>query len=166
MEGGGTCRDPRRGKVYGSSDLGRQAGSRWNREANPTGPLHVGHGPRRRRGDIIANIQKSQAGCAAGIHIKDAGHPMDFLVRSTQSRTPRSPAVRRRPPSRRRVKGGYIYDTAGAVREREGDVFFPSPGESLPFFKTFAADTILDTIQKRSRRLGWPSDVYFSERPV
>lgn len=77
-----------RGKDYGSSHLG--GGRRVQVEfvsANPTGPLHVGHGRGAAVGDIIANILNfSGWDVQREYYINDAGLQMDILGRSTQAR--------------------------------------------------------------------------------
>ena len=77
-----------RGKDYGSSNLG--GGRRVQVEfvsANPTGPLHVGHGRGAAVGDIIASLLKFTGWeVQREYYINDAGLQMDILGRSTQAR--------------------------------------------------------------------------------
>jgi arginyl-tRNA synthetase len=158
------------GRAYGSSDLG--GGKRVQVEfvsANPTGPLHVGHGRGAAVGDIIANILKFTGwNVQREYYINDAGLQMDILGRSTQSRyfeTAGSPEKAPFPSDG--YKGGYIYDVARAVLDAEGDRFLDLPlEESLPFFKVFAADTILATIKKDLADFGVTFDVWFSEKSL
>src|SRR6185437_16111822 len=74
-----------RGAAYGTSGLG--AGERVLLEfvsANPTGPLHVGHGRQAAFGATLANIL---AACGYAVereyYINDAGRQMDILAVST-----------------------------------------------------------------------------------
>jgi len=159
-----------RGKAYGSSNLG--GGRRVQVEfvsANPTGPLHVGHGRGAAVGDIIASILKFTGwDVQREYYINDAGLQMDILGRSTQARYFEIAGCPEKAPfPSDGYKGGYIYDIAGAVREREGDRFLSlPPEESLPFFKTFAADTVLATIKKDLADFGVSFDVWFSEKSL
>ena len=60
-----------------------------------------------------------------------------------------------------------IYDIARAVIDREGRSFISIPAaESLPFFKAFAADSILETIKKDLSDFRVVFDVWFSEKSL
>ena len=158
------------GPRYGSSHIG--GGKKVQVEfvsANPTGPLHVGHGRGAAVGDIIANILGFTGWhVQREYYINDAGLQMDILGRSTQARYFELTGTPEKAPfPEDGYKGTYIYDIAGAVREKEGDRFTAlSPEESLPFFKTFAADSILDTIRKDLADFGVRFDVWFSEKSL
>ena len=71
-----------RGAVYGGSQLG--AGERVLVEfvsANPTGPLHVGHGRQAAYGATLANILTASGfAVAREYYINDAGRQMDILA--------------------------------------------------------------------------------------
>jgi arginyl-tRNA synthetase len=73
------------GAAYGNSDMG--AGRRVVVEfvsANPTGPLHVGHGRHAAYGASLANLLAA-AGFRVGreYYVNDAGRQMDILAAST-----------------------------------------------------------------------------------
>ncbi len=79
------------GTAYGDTDLGR--GEPVNVEfvsANPTGPMHVGHGRGAVVGDALAALL-AKAGFAVHreYYINDAGAQVDVLARSTVSALPR-----------------------------------------------------------------------------
>ena len=72
------------GKDYGRSDIGK--GEKINVEyvsANPTGPMHVGHGRGAVFGDALANLL-AFAGydVTREYYINDAGAQVDVLARS------------------------------------------------------------------------------------
>jgi arginyl-tRNA synthetase len=74
-----------RGAAYGTSEIG--AGRRVVVEfvsANPTGPLHVGHGRHAAYGASLANLLEA-AGFRVGreYYVNDAGRQMDILAAST-----------------------------------------------------------------------------------
>lgn len=73
------------GATYGGSDLGR--GERVLLEfvsANPTGPLHVGHGRQAAYGATLGNILAASGfGIEREYYINDAGRQMDILAVST-----------------------------------------------------------------------------------
>src|SRR5579872_1750859 len=78
----------RAGHAYGDSDVGR--GVKVNVEyvsANPTGPMHVGHGRGAVVGDVLASLL-TKAGFAVTreYYINDAGAQVDVLARSAHLR--------------------------------------------------------------------------------
>ena len=76
------------GEGYGAADLGN--GRKVQVEfvsANPTGPLHIGHGRGAAVGDVVANILAFTGWkVEREYYINDAGLQMDILGRSTQAR--------------------------------------------------------------------------------
>jgi arginyl-tRNA synthetase len=84
--------------------------------ANPTGPLHVGHGRGAAIGDAIASLLERQ-----GLHVQrefyynDAGAQIDNLALSVQARLrqTRDPSV---PFPDGGYRGDYIHDIAAAYR--------------------------------------------------
>jgi arginyl-tRNA synthetase len=76
------------GAAYGDSDIG--AGRRVNVEfvsANPTGPMHVGHGRGAVFGDALAALlQKAGFAVEREYYINDAGAQVDVLARSLMFR--------------------------------------------------------------------------------
>lgn len=158
------------GRAYGASNLG--GGKKVQVEfvsANPTGPLHVGHGRGAAVGDIISNILKFTGwDVEREYYINDAGLQMDILGRSTQARYFELAGIPEKAPfPEDGYKGDYIYDIARTVLEQEGDRFLSLPlEESHPFFKTFAADSILATIKKDMEDFGVRFNVWFSEKSL
>ena len=73
------------GSAYGTNDLGR--GKKVQVEfvsANPTGPLHVGHGRGAAFGASLANVlQAAGFEVAREYYVNDAGRQMDILALST-----------------------------------------------------------------------------------
>ena len=155
------------GEGYGAADLGN--GRKVQVEfvsANPTGPLHIGHGRGAAVGDVVANILAFTGWkVEREYYINDAGLQMDILGRSTQARyfelAGRSGLA---PFPENGYKGAYITDLARAALEGEGDRFLAvPPAESLSWFKRYAGDAILNQIQEDLRRFGVRFDVWFSE---
>ena len=154
-------------ELYGSSNLG--AGRRVQVEfvsANPTGPLHVGHGRGAAVGDSLASLLAFTGWkVEREYYINDAGLQIDILGRSTQSRyfeIHNRPELAPFPEDG--YKGEYIYDLAKDAAAREKDKFLSvPPSESLPWFKRFAGDAILDGIKKDLEYFGVRFDVWFSE---
>ena len=146
------------GNRYGSSDLG--GGRKVQVEfvsANPTGPLHIGHGRGAAVGDVVAGILAFTGwNVEREYYINDAGLQMDILGRSAQARyfeLAGRPELAPFPENG--YKGAYIRDLARTVLEREGDRFLAEPpSESLPWFKRYAGDVILGRIKEDLGRFG------------
>lgn len=155
---------------YGSSGLG--AGRKVQVEfvsANPTGPLHIGHGRGAAVGDSLANLLAFTGWkVAREYYINDAGLQMEILGRSTQSRyfeLQGRPELAPFPEDG--YKGDYIYDLARNIILDEKDRFLSVPlSESLPWFESFAKNAILSMIKKDLDDFGVHFDVWFSERDL
>ncbi len=111
-----------RGSEYGRSEVG--GGKKVQVEfvsANPTGPLHVGHGRGAAYGAVVANLLD-----AAGFkvskeyYVNDAGRQMDILATSVWLRYLEQCGEGFLFPSNG-YKGGYIRDIAAAFRLEHGD---------------------------------------------
>ncbi|MBN1334286.1 MAG: arginine--tRNA ligase [Synergistales bacterium] len=158
------------GNRYGSSDLG---GGRAVQvefvSANPTGPLHVGHGRGAAVGDTVSNIL-SYMGWKVGreYYINDAGLQMDILGRSTQSRYfELAGKAEECPFPEDGYKGDYIYDLAREVIDRDGMKYLDMDRESsLPEFRSYASEKILTSIRKDLQDFGVPFDNWFSEKSL
>jgi arginyl-tRNA synthetase len=91
--------------------------------ANPTGPMHVGHGRGAAYGDSLSNILD-----AAGFtvhreyYINDAGRQADLLALSVWIRYLES-CGERVPLPARAYPGDYIRATAGKLRAQHGEAF-------------------------------------------
>jgi len=159
-----------KGEDYGKRDLGK--GKRAQVEfvsANPTGPLHIGHGRGAAVGDVMANIL-SFAGwyVEREYYINDAGLQMKLLGRSVQARyfelLGRSEVA---PFPEEGYKGDYIYDIAQEIIDREGDKFLGlSIEETLDYFKDYAVKVILNGIKKDLEDFRVLFDVWFSEKTL
>jgi arginyl-tRNA synthetase len=153
--------------AYGSSNLGN--GRRVQVEfvsANPTGPLHIGHGRGAAVGDVLSNLLSFTGWkVEREYYINDAGLQMEILGKSTQSRyfeIQGRPELAPFPENG--YKGDYIFTLARAAAEVEGDRFLSMPlSESLPWFKRFAGDSILDGIKTDLNDFGVRFDIWFSE---
>ncbi|MGI6253497.1 MAG: arginine--tRNA ligase, partial [Aminivibrio sp.] len=158
------------GEKWGRSDLGR--GRKVQVEfvsANPTGPLHVGHGRGAAVGDMIAGILEFTGWkVEREYYINDAGLQMDLLGLSTQARYFEIAGSSEKVPfPEDGYRGQYIYHMAEEIRNREGDRFLAMPpGESLPFFRTWSGEAILESIRKDLADFGVNFDVWFSEKTL
>jgi len=137
--------------------------------ANPTGPLHVGHGRGAAVGDVCANILNF-AGWSVQreYYINDAGLQMDLLGKSTQARYFEICGEPGKVPfPEDGYKGAYIYELAQEILKKEGKRFLEEPPEeSLPYFKDYACRVILDGIKKDLEDFGVNFDMWFSEKSL
>ncbi len=115
------------GELYGRSQLG--AGKRVQVEfvsANPTGPLHVGHGRGAAYGSAVANVLE-----AAGFHVyreyyvNDAGRQMDILAASVWLRYLELCGEEIIFPTNA-YKGDYVWDIAATLHRENTTKFLHS----------------------------------------
>ncbi len=117
-----------RGAAYGRSEAGR--GGRVNVEfvsANPTGPLHVGHGRGAVLGDAIAALLDWTGWQAAReFYVNDAGVQIDRLARSLWARVQQAVGRDVALPDGG-YHGAYVTDLAERVLQKEGPRFADLP---------------------------------------
>jgi arginyl-tRNA synthetase len=118
------------GEKWGHS--GRGAGKLVNVEfvsANPTGPLHVGHGRGAALGDAIASLLKASGyEVTREFYVNDAGVQVDRLARSLWARVQQAVGrVAEIPPGG--YHGNYLADLAREVVAVEGAGFADLPEE-------------------------------------
>ena len=155
-----------RGEQYGKLDIGE--GKLVQVEfvsANPTGPLHIGHGRGAAFGDSLANLLRAAGyNVQREYYINDVGNQMETLGRSTYIRYNQifDPGI---PFMEDGYKGDYIKDIAKSIVSEVKDKYFRLPeGEAVPFFTGYAKDNILDGIRKDLEDFGVRFDNWFSER--
>jgi arginyl-tRNA synthetase len=110
------------GRAYGRSGAGQ--GRRVLLEyvsANPTGPLHVGHGRQAAYGATLANLLRA-AGyeVAREYYINDAGRQVDILTMSVWLRYLALAGEELEFPSNG-YRGDYVRDIAAQLRAQRGD---------------------------------------------
>jgi arginyl-tRNA synthetase len=95
--------------------------------ANPTGPLHVGHGRGAALGDAIASLLEwTGHRVTREFYINDAGVQIDRLAQSLWARVQQA-AGREAPIPEGGYHGEYLRENAAAVLEREGSGFVDLP---------------------------------------
>ena len=156
------------GSDYGTSRLGQ--GKKINLEyvsANPTGPLHIGHGRGAAVGDALANILKTVGyDVIREYYINDTGNQMGLLGKSVYTRylqlLGREVTF---PPDF--YQGDYIEEIAQLIVSQHKNHYEKTPeAESLPFFTSFAVGHILKGIQKDLSDFGAHFDTWFSEKTL
>ena len=153
------------GEDFGSSDAGQRTKVLIEFvSANPTGPLHVGHGRGAAVGDSLARIlKKAGYDLSTEYYINDVGNQMNFLGRSTWLRYRELKGESIEFPEDH-YRGDYIKEIAQEIIDQKGDEFLnKSEEECIPFFRKFAKDNILKGIEKDLLEFRVSFDNWFSE---
>ncbi|MCP3944527.1 MAG: arginine--tRNA ligase [Desulfobacteraceae bacterium] len=155
-------------KSFGASNMG--AGQKVQVEfvsANPTGPLHVGHGRGAAVGDAVGNIL-SFAGfdVQKEYYINDSGRQIRTLGTSVWLRLLEMEGKEIIFPEDC-YKGAYIKDLARNLIEKEGKNFSNQDEETaISLCAKFAADKILGGIKSDLSEFGVTFDNWFSEQSL
>jgi arginyl-tRNA synthetase len=156
------------GDEYGKSSAGK--GKKIQVEfvsANPTGPLHIGHGRGAATGDAIASIL-SAAGfeVVREYYINDAGNQMDTLGRSVYLRYCELLGNSVEFPQNC-YQGDYVKDIARDLIAKYGSKYLDtSEADAVSFFAQIGGDIILKGIQQDLRDFGVVHDTWFSEQSL
>jgi arginyl-tRNA synthetase len=154
------------GDAYGSSHLG--AGRRVQVEfvsANPTGPLHVGHGRGAATGDALARILE-----AAGFvvereyYVNDAGGQMATLGRSVYARYLQA-CGRDAPFPEEGYPGDYVVELGESLKREAGDRWaHADPEAAASWMAVWAGERMLDRIRSDLAAFSIRFDHFTSER--
>jgi arginyl-tRNA synthetase len=160
----------RQGPAYGrnSSGAGRRAGVEYV-SANPTGPLHVGHGRAAVIGDCIARVLQANGwDVVREFYYNDAGVQIENLARSVQAR-----ALGLKPDDagwpEAGYRGDYIADVAAAYLRRdtvEGEdhrIVAGGDPQDLDALRAFAVAWLRREQNADLAAYGVSFDVYFLE---
>ena len=158
------------GEDYGRNDsgAGRMAGVEYV-SANPTGPLHVGHGRAAVIGDCIARVLDANGwNVRREFYYNDAGAQIDNLARSVQARalgkTPDDPSW-----PQDGYRGDYIVDVAEAylrgdtVSFEDHAVTGAKDPQDLDAIRRFAVAWLRREQNADLEAYGVSFDVYFLE---
>jgi arginyl-tRNA synthetase len=159
----------RAGKDYGSSNIG--AGKPVNVEyvsANPTGPMHVGHGRGAVFGDALANLL-AFAGFAVTreYYVNDAGAQVDALARSAFLRYREALGETIGAIPEGLYPGDYLKPVGHALAAEHGRALKSQPeSQWLPVARARAIEMMMDAIRADLAALNVKHDVFFSERSL
>ncbi|MCD7951606.1 MAG: arginine--tRNA ligase [Synergistaceae bacterium] len=159
-----------KGDGYGRSNVG--GGRRIQVEfvsANPTGPLHMGHGRGAAVGDITASLLDFAGyNVEREYYINDAGLQMELLGKSAQARYFEALGrAEEAPMPEDGYHGDYMSDIAKSYVEKYGDSLAQKPlEETLPFFSEETGRLVLELIKKDLEDFGVKFDVWFSEKSL
>lgn len=135
--------------------------------ANPTGPLHIGHGRGAAVGDSLARILRF-AGCnvETEYYVNDAGRQMFILGNSVLVRL-KELLGQDVPEPEDFYKGEYIKDIAKDVLNEHGKAILDKPeDEAREICRKRAMDDILAGIKEDLEAFGVEHKVWFSEKSL
>jgi len=153
------------GERYGRGDGGR--GTRVNVEfvsANPTGPLHVGHGRGAALGDGIASLLEwTGHAVTREFYVNDAGAQIDKLARSLWARVQQAVGRAAEIPEGG-YHGDYLVELAAAILAREGRRFADLPeDEGVRRCRAIGVESQRAEQDEDLREFGVKFDVVFFE---
>jgi arginyl-tRNA synthetase len=155
------------GGGYGTSTLGN--GVRVQVEyvsANPTGPLHIGHGRGAALGDSLVRIlEKAGYDVEAEYYVNDAGRQMLILGSSIWYRL-KELAGRDVAEPEDYYRGDYIIDIARDVLAANPGILDMDEAKAVEICKDHGMNDILDGIRDDLRAFGVRHDVWFSEKSL
>jgi arginyl-tRNA synthetase len=156
------------GERFGRTDAGQ--GRTVNIEfisANPTGPMHVGHGRWAALGNALCNVCE-HAGwqVTREFYVNDAGRQMDVFGHSVALRYLELLGEDISMPEDS-YGGVYVRDIAQQILNKEGDVWRVADGAARDeHFRERGYELMLARMQELCERIGVPFHVWFSERTL
>ncbi|HEU4518784.1 MAG TPA: arginine--tRNA ligase [Microvirga sp.] len=150
---------------------GADGGGRVNVEfvsANPTGPMHVGHGRGAVFGDALANLLAFAGGdVTREYYINDAGAQVDVLARSAFLRYREALGEEIGPIPEGLYPGDYLKPVGAALAAQHGGALLEQPeSEWLPAVREAAIGGMMSLIREDLAALDIRHDVFFSERSL
>ncbi len=155
------------GGEFGRSQIG--AGTKIQVEfvsANPTGPLHIGHGRGAVVGDAVAAVLQ-----AAGFevqreyYINDAGNQIQTLGRSILLRLRELQGETIEFPEDG-YQAKYVVELASKYRSEQGDLSDFSEQEAIEICARFGVEEILKWIETDLKEFGIEFDHWYSEKSL
>jgi arginyl-tRNA synthetase len=157
------------GDDYGRSDIG--AGAQVNVEyvsANPTGPMHVGHGRGAVFGDALGTLLEF-AGyrVTREFYVNDAGAQVDALARSAHLRYREALGEDIGAIPEGLYPGDYLKPVGAALAAEHGRALLErSEAEWLPLVRAQAVEAMLGEIRRDLAAVKVEHEVFFSERSL
>ncbi|WP_462325142.1 arginine--tRNA ligase [Desulfoplanes sp.] len=154
--------------TYGTSEIGKKTRAQIEYvSANPTGPLHIGHGRGAAIGDCLTRILRATGHeVVTEYYLNDAGRQMLLLGNSVWVRM-KQLAGEDIPLPDESYKGEYIQDIAADILADKGKVFLDTPeDEAIEYCKTVAVDVILAGIKEDLANFRVEHQNWFSEKSL
>lgn len=156
-----------KGSNYGSCQLGnKQKVLIEYVSANPTGPLHIGHGRGAAIGDTLARLLRFTGyNVTTEYYVNDAGRQMQLLGLSIWLRIKELNGIQVTWPEEY-YKGTYIIEIAKALLEQQPDIisYTDIDGEQTSF--QFGMNAILNDIKQDLKTFKVEHEEWFSERTL
>jgi arginyl-tRNA synthetase len=155
--------------TYGESTLGNN--QKINIEyvsANPTGPMHVGHGRGAVYGDALASLlEKAGFDVTREYYINDAGAQVDVLAESAYHRYCEALGEQLDDIPEGLYPGDYLIPVGKALAEKYGSKWLNTPKAVwLPEIRSFTIEAMLILIKEDLAQLGIRHAVFTSERKI
>jgi arginyl-tRNA synthetase len=153
------------GERFGHVDIGK--GGKLQVEfvsANPTGPLHIGHGRGAVYGDVLANVMSAVGyEVTREYYVNDAGNQIKTLGRSVFLRLKEISGKSIEFPENC-YRGAYISEIAGELKSAFCEkIATMSEEEAIDFCGEYAGNKILSDIKRDLAETGVKHDLYFHE---
>jgi arginyl-tRNA synthetase len=157
------------GAQYGASDIG--GGTLTNVEyvsANPTGPMHVGHGRGAVFGDALASLLAfTGSKVTREYYINDAGAQVDTLARSAYLRYREALGENIGAIPEGLYPGDYLKPVGAALAAEYKDALTQlAEAEWLPVVRAKVIEMMMATVRADLAALNINHDVFFSERSL
>jgi arginyl-tRNA synthetase len=157
------------GPRYGQSDIGR--GEPINVEyvsANPTGPMHVGHGRGAVFGDALASLLAFTGfKVTREYYVNDAGAQVDVLARSAFLRYREALGEHIGTIPEGLYPGDYLKPVGAALAAEYGSALkHKSEVEWLPLVRIAAIKMMMDVVRTDLGALNIAHEVFYSERSL
>lgn len=134
--------------------------------ANPTGPLHVGHGRGAVVGDVLYRVMKLTGfKPEREFYINDAGRQITLLGVSIYARM-KEINGENYPFPENGYSGEYIVDVAKKLLESRTDILSLPEGKAVEIASQFGKEKLLRKIQEDLKRLKVEFDNWFSEKSL
>ncbi|MBS0272008.1 MAG: arginine--tRNA ligase [Proteobacteria bacterium] len=151
---------------YGASSIG--LGKKINLEyvsANPTGPIHAGHGRVAVVADVLANLlEKVGYRVLREYYVNDAGGQAEKLAKSTYLRYREALGEKISHIPEGFYPGDYLKEVGQALADRDGTLWLSIPEkEWLEPFREFAVNAMMTKIRKNLALMGITHEVFTSE---
>jgi arginyl-tRNA synthetase len=131
--------------------------------ANPTGPLHIGHGRGAALGGVLTNLLKATGhDVTTEYYLNDLGTQMETLGRSIEARF-KELQGESFPFPENGYKGEYIKDIASEIKREIASGTLKESAINVPFFSRYGRTAILKEIQEDLEIFGIHFDSWFSE---
>ncbi|WP_294541646.1 arginine--tRNA ligase [uncultured Rhodoblastus sp.] len=158
------------GVDFGRGAAGRVAAAKINVEfvsANPTGPMHIGHGRGAVFGDALAGlVEFAGSQVTREYYINDAGAQVDVLASSAYLRYLEALGDKVTIPEGL-YPGDYLKPVGAALAEKYGDRLRGKPeAEWLAPVRDLAIDAMMAMIREDLAALNITHEVFFSERSL